>query len=373
MRRLLPTLLVITGLINAGPSQAEVQNVDFSRFEVPLVSGRDRSLQGATAATKKAAVDRAVYTLFAQTEAEKARYQASRDRVLERLGDYVQDFRVLDKNRQDGDVIIEASATILRSPLKARLVELRVIAAETDGTGSERPRLLTMLDAKSDSPELGEFAISRINDYLSKQQVEVVDSATVRKLLEGDGAISGISRPLELALNSQADLVIVVSAEVAHTRSFGEHQLFQAKVNLQAFAPFSDEPLETKDYLSRELTFREAEDRDKAKRAAIEEAIGGAIEPVSLTLTKAWKEGSEKGHPYRIRLKTSVPDLAQEVENVLKSKGDLLQISATPGETAYFLRYRGKLEGLLEGLVSILGSKVEVESETTSEAILKGS
>lgn len=357
---LFPLLLALS--LGASPAIAQVKNVDASVFELQPSIGRGKTVSEAQQQARNAAVDQAVETLFAQVDAEKARYQEVRREILQEADLFVPTLRMTDKYREGEQIVVEMSGQVRRDRLREALVKRGVIQ-ELTLPMHEQPRVLVLLSPKATADELGKFAVSRVNEYLTRQHFEVVDSDTVRQLLEDEHALE---HP-ELAVRSQADVYLMLDVSVKHTRNYGSLSLYQSTVMISAYMPMAAEPMETARYQSRELTFPAAGDREKSRRATVEEAIGGSIEPIVLTVQKVAKESRLLGRPYS--LKVRAPDgRIRELERFLGGTCKSVSRRTEGGSTHFAIRCAGPLEDLLERIVgSSKGWSVVSETQGGAE------
>lgn len=369
------SISILLALLVVLPVSAQVKNVDWSIYEVKRAVGRSQAYQGAVLEAKRSAVDDAANALFLHSDDERTRYQAHREQILEGLSEYLRDFQITNKYRENGKVVLESTAVILREPLKSKIRSLGIVKESLDTiAGAEKPRILAALSWSSEDRPLSSFTLGRINDYLSQQQLDVVDLSTLRELLGDDERIASAdsASSVDLALKSQADIYLLLSADVRRTRSIGANSLYQAYVTIEGRTPFGSQPFDVQEYRSRELTFEAAGDREKAKRAAIEEAVGGAIEPLVAAIERKWKAERKLGKPYRITFQAIDPMRLAPISDQLRSFSTIIQESTTSRGTSYTVRYTGKLEDLLERLITSGGEGLEVSEETPTEALMIG-
>lgn len=362
--RHLSLLLFLALLLCPSQAIAEVKNVDSAVFELKPSTGKGKTVPEALKQAKEAAVDQAVETLFAQVETERARYREARSDLLVEADQFVPELRMTDKYRDGEQVVVEVRGQVQRDRLRQALVKHGVIQElEKALPIHEQPRVLVLLTQQGASDPLGKFAVSRVNEYLTRQHLEVVDSETVRQLLEDERVTE---RP-ELAIQSQADVYLMVDVTVKHTRDYGALSLFQSTVEISAYAPLTAEPLETARYQSRELTFPAAGDSEKSRRAAVEEAIGGSLEPITRTVQKAAKESRLLGRLYSLKVRAPearIRELGMSLRDACKS----VSRSSAAGSTLFAIRYAGALEDLLERIVgSSRGWTVVAESQGAAE------
>lgn len=364
--RLLAVGLALWGL--ALPASAQVRHVDWSIYTVEHATGRAPTYAEAVLAAKRAAVEACALTLFLPTPSERERFAQRQETLLAALDELVESATLLDKDRQGAQVVVELAVTVRRAPLRERLVRAGLISSLER---QRAPRVLVVLDALSRDRPLARFAVARIQDYLAQQAADCVDAEVLQGLLDDDRALSGATAAsAEVALRSQADLLVLVSAEVRPTRQFGAHTLYQAVVALEARVPFASQSVALPPTRSRELTFA-AVDRDKAQRAAIEEAVGGAIEPLMLELERQWRAAGALGYWYRVRLRGGGDRLVEQLARALGGKATVLERTRSPLEAAFLVRVPGEPGDLVEAIAAQLGPQVRVESESLTETVLR--
>lgn len=365
--------ILLVAITAAAPAKSQVEHIDPQTHEVHGVSGTDQTGDGAYRKALIEAVEAAVYAIFIQTATEKARYVLVRDEILARHQEFIRSTRLVDKYVDGDQEVVQLDAVIDRTRLEKALRTAGVFTDLLSIRPPQRPRALVYL-ADGSANSLSEFAVARVNDFLTRHAVETIDRETLEQLRGQDARLAqaGSAAAQNLALQSQADLWLLVSASVSQTRQFGNHQLFQATVRVEAWEAFGSSFFAAKEYQSRELTFETFEDREKAMRATVEEAVGGALEILSPAIFRVHKEAVENGPRYRIVLQRGSLAAVESLTNEIGSLATVTGIDHAPLAVVWSVRYKGPLENLVETLVRRLGKSpgFEVQAETLREVVL---
>jgi hypothetical protein len=357
-------------LANLTYSQAwgQVKNIDDRIFEINGTTGKGKSVDEAMDNAKRAAVDQAVRVLYAQTDQEVARYMGVRSQVLAALDQLVENAQMVDKYRDGSDVIVKIGGNVLRGRLKARLLALGVVT-ELDKTfsGATIPRLAVLVAAESRERDLAAFAAGRINDHMTAQLLATVDDETLGMLAESDRRLLGSTSAGPNAAVAQADVVLILSVDVQNTANIGPNSLYRAVVTVEARIPGMLDPISIETYRSRELTFKTSEDREKARRAAIEEAVGGAMRPVMQTVLRSVKDEKTLGRVYSLRLSGDAARIPA-VSSSLRLHCSESTLIETPDGAVVTVRYGGQLDDLIGEIASDPALRLRVSSESVRHA-----
>ncbi|MBI6546185.1 MAG: hypothetical protein HY692_05285 [Cyanobacteria bacterium NC_groundwater_1444_Ag_S-0.65um_54_12] len=371
---ILMVLLAGLALAMSPADAAIVRNIDLKHYEVKSAAGRASDVKSALQRAQQAAIDNAARALFVQTPRELERYRQVRQTIQERFSEFIQTSELIDKYEESGEIVIELRATVRREPLRQALERAGVLLSfDKILPPSQQPRVLAYLD-NATGDYLDEFAISRINDHLARQQIEVIDRATIERLLQEDTAIAnaaGKQQVAQLAAHTQANVYLLVHVKVEETRRLGEHRLQQAILRIEAWEPLSSKPLRSYSYRSRELAFATVADLEKSKRAAIEEAVGGASESLTRDIFQVWKERVEQGSRYRLIFQEVVPQTVECLVRELQALGHMEGQETVADTHMFTVRYHGALEDLVEQMVRRLAGKLELDirQETPVEVV----
>jgi len=367
-RVVLAAIGIASGIQLAPLAWAQVRNVDDRIFEINGVTGKGKSVDEAIFDAKRVAVDQAVRVLFAQTDQELNRYTAARSQIMANLDQLVENAQMTDKYRDGSDVFVQITGNVLRAPLKGRLLALGIISElDQDFSGAAIPRLAVLVSPESKERELAAFAAGRINDHLTAQHLATVDDGTLGTLAQEDRALLGATAGGPNATIAQADVVLVLSVLVTNTANVGAHSLYQADVSIESLVPGMATPISVETYRSRELTFKTGEDREKARRAAVEEAIGGAIRPVMQTVLRSVKEEKTLGKVYNLRL-SGDPTRFSEVKDALRARTRTATFTNSPPGAIVTVRFEGQLDELLAEIASDPALRLRVTSESARYA-----
>ncbi|MNX91295.1 hypothetical protein D3C86_1233690 [compost metagenome] len=169
---------------------------------------------------------------------------------------------------------------------------------------------------------------------------------------EPAAAGTGLERARAVAKRAGADVFVTVAAELRETRQSGAYRFARASVRVSAFEVATGRGLAADSGYSRELALKSG--LDSSKEAAIEEAVGDAIDRTMRLVVQRWKADAAKGRPFRIGVR-GLRDYARQraFTAILDEVGRELKLeTAGDGTATYTLWSREEAATLIDRIMA---------------------
>lgn len=347
-------------LLCAAPAWADVKNVDSRFIEIEAIEGRAPTVEGALMAACQASIEQVLKGTLLDTPAALQKYVEVRATLLGEAGAYTSGVKMTDKYRDGDTIVVVVSGPVEIGKLRQRLLSLGVIQDVTQGvTAAQLPRLaLRAAEGRSDYPTA--VALSTIHHRLAERRLAILDEGRQRDLAREDQEMLGLqgSGPRM----SAADVELAVRAKVVPTQAFGELQMYQAEVFIEAYIPGLPTPFAREVYTSREMSFKSAADHKKSQAACVEEAIGGALSPLMARLLRELQDEKDHGKTGALRVVATGADL-DHIEKALRDRFENLAAAAGTGHRLFVARWADQLDDVLELIAN------DPELELTAEPL----
>ncbi|HEY9898478.1 MAG TPA: hypothetical protein V6D00_04785 [Pantanalinema sp.] len=338
----------------AAPSPAAVLDAG---ERVVTVEGRGETDEQALKDAFRKAIEEVVGVLVS-SESEVRNFAGVSDRIYAHSEGYVRRYELLDKYQDVGGVrVVMARVRVTQGAIADDLVALKVLQMELGN-----PKILAVAgDEGSQGGESSTFsrlALDRVNHYLGAKGFDYVDAAE----LEGPGpaveAPSALERARAVAARAGADVFVTVSADLRETRQSGAYRFARASVRISAFEVATGRGLAADSGYSRELALRSGV--ESSKEAAIEEAVGDAIDRTMRLVVQRWKSDVAKGRPFRVAIR-GLGSYAQQraFTSVLEEVGRELKLDASGGGGASYTLWSREETATLIDRILAKGGKIK--------------
>lgn len=316
------------------------------------VEGRGETDEQALKDALRKAIEEVVGVLVT-SESEVRNFAGVSDRIYAHSEGYVRRYEILDKYREvDGVRVVKARVQVTQGAIADDLVALKVLQMELGN-----PKILAILDPEGEQglalerAAFSRLALDRVNHYLSAKGFDYVDAAELTST-EPTATGTALERARAVAKRAGADVFVTIAADLRETRQSGAYRFARASVRVSAFEVSTGRGLAADSGYSRELALKSG--LESSKEAAIEEAVGDAIDRTMRLVIQRWKADAAKGRPFRIGVR-GIRDYAQQraFTAILEEVGRELKLEASgDGTASYTLWSREEAATLIDRILT---------------------
>ncbi|MFN6944739.1 MAG: hypothetical protein ACK4ND_07305 [Cytophagaceae bacterium] len=258
---------------------------------------RDDALQDAL----RGAVSQAAgVALSSETSVEN--FEVLRDAIITNTKGYIESYTVVKEGLVAGNYEVNIRAKVSLKPMKA---DFNLLTNAIGGV-----RFLVMYDpagVKAEDLELYDFAVERVNSYLSSKRYRYIDKRRfdalkneAMNMMEDDIGAGNISYVQQLGIMADAQFIIQVSGINITSRSeaFDTRTSSKVSIEVRAFDNCTAEGLGT---LLLESDWKSSRDASASKRTGVEEAINLGSDKLMSTFTAYIGDWVNNGTPFEIR------------------------------------------------------------------------
>jgi hypothetical protein len=360
VRKLRPLAALVAGLLLAAPPASAAPPAGLVAAQdaderVVTAEGRGETDEQALKDAFRKAIEEVVGVLVS-SESEVRNFAGVSDRIYAHSEGYVRRYEILDKYQDVGGVrVVKARVRVTQGAIADDLIALKVLQMELGN-----PKILAIVDDEAGG-ERGAFsrlALARINHYLGARGFDYVDAAELASPGPASAATTALERSRAVAQRAGADVFVTVSADLRETRQSGEYRFARASVRISAFEVTTGRGLAADSGYSRELALRSG--LESSKEAAIEEAVGDAIDRTMRLVVQRWKSDVAKGRPFRVSIRgLRSYDQQRAFTAILEGVGRELKLDASGGGTAAYTVWSREETAALIDRILAKGGKIK--------------
>lgn len=307
--RLAAATVLTVSMMLAGSADAQVRRAApaptqaDADFQVVVASGEGETREQAIQDALRNAVAQAA-GVAVQSETKMENYVTISDVVATKASGYVTKYELLTERRMVVANAVTVKATVSMKPLKA---DAGLLARSIGGV-----RFLVYFDERNhtkEENELLDYAVERVNEYLSKRKYRYIERKRAQKLrTEASNLMQESNSELgyaqQMALMADAQFIIYIKNIVTKTKeeSFGITTKSSVGLEVKAYDNCTGEGLGTVVINGPDVVDAES---DNAKRSSIEEAIENEGEKLLESFLTYIGEWVNNGTPYELRFYNS--------------------------------------------------------------------